>query len=89
MWITTRLSRLLFVGFLTVSMSGCADTILLTGSEGIPDENFRGIEPVYATGASVGNLTEAYVKNTESLIIVNGRLDVLCEANEIEDCGPQ
>ena len=48
-----------------------------------------GTVPVYADGSSVGNLTEAYVQNTESLIIVNGRLRTLCEANEIEECGPQ
>lgn len=61
----------------------------LLGSEGIPDSEFRGITPVFADGSNVGNLTEAYIKNTEALVIVNGRLDVLCEANEVEECGPR
>ena len=68
---------------------GCSDTINLLGSEGIPDSEFRGIKPVFADGSNVGNLTEAYIKNTESLTIVNGRLDTLCEANNIDDCGPR
>ncbi len=74
---------------LMVFTAGCGDKILLLGSEGIPDETFKGRPPVYAKGTSVGNLTEAYVKNTESLIIVNSRLYVLCQSNEIENCGPQ
>ncbi|AGH07381.1 hypothetical protein SUFG_00008 [Sulfitobacter phage phiCB2047-B] len=69
------------------SVTGCGDKINLLGSEGIPDESFKGIKPVYADGSNVGNLTEAYLKNTESLVVVNGRIGVLCEANEIEDCG--
>lgn len=72
-----------------IFVTGCSDTINLLGSEGIPDSEFRGIKPVFADGSNVGNLTEAYIQNTESLIIVNGRLDVLCEANEIEECGPR
>ena len=61
----------------------------MLGSEGIPDSEFQGILPMFADGSNVGNLTEAYIKNTESLIIVNGRLKLLCEANEIKDCGPK
>lgn len=68
---------------------GINNPTILTGSEGIPDETFRGIKPEYADGSSVGNLTEAYIQNTEALNTVNGRLDVLCKANEIEDCGPR
>lgn len=71
-----------------VFVTGCSE-IFITGSEGIPDETYMGVKPVYADGTSVGNLTESYLKNTESLLIVNGRLEVLCQANEIEDCGPK
>lgn len=60
--------------------------MILTGSEGIPDSEFRGREVVFADEGTVGNLTEGYITNTESLVIVNGRLRTLCEANEIEDC---
>ena len=67
-------------------MTGCGDKILLLGSEGIPDETFKGIPPVFADGRTQGNLTESYIRNTESLITVNGRLAVLCKANEIENC---
>lgn len=75
--------------FFVISASGCSDTILLLGSEGIPDETFYGIEPKWADGTTVGNLTEAYIQNTEALLTVNGRLNVLCEANERENCGPR
>jgi hypothetical protein len=75
--------------FSLIFVTGCSDTINLLGSEGIPDSEFKGVKPVFADGSNVGNLTEAYIQNTEALIIVNGRLDVLCEANEIEDCGPR
>lgn len=61
----------------------------LLGSEGIPNETFRGIKPKYADGTTVGNLTEAYIKNTEALVIVNGRLTTLCKANEKKICGPE
>ncbi len=66
-------------------MAGCSDVIIL-GGEGIPDETFKGIAPVYATAGTVGNLTQSYIKNTESLIIVNGRLAVLCNAHNIDNC---
>ena len=65
--------------------AGCSDIIIL-GGEGIPDETFKGIPPGYATAGTVGNLTESYIKNTESLVIVNGRLAVLCQAHQIENC---
>lgn len=89
MSITKRLSLLVSGMCSLIFVTGCGDTVNLLGSEGIPDETFKGRNPVFADGSSVGNLTESYLKNTESLIIVNGRLEVLCEANEIEDCGPQ
>lgn len=73
-----------------ISVTGCDKKITnILGSEGIPNSEFRGIKPIYADGSTVGNLTEAYIENTEALVIVNGRLDVLCEANEIKDCGPR
>ena len=75
---------------LLISVTGCGKTTVnLLGSEGIPPTQFYGIEPVYSDGSSAGNLTEAYIKNTEALVIVNGRLDTLCKANEIKDCGPR
>ena len=90
MSITTRPCLPVFVVFCLTFTTACSNkTVNLLGSEGIPDSEFQGEEPVYADGSSVGNLTEAYVQNTESLIIVNGRLRTLCEANEIEECGPQ
>jgi hypothetical protein len=88
MMTTTRLFLIVSALCSIIFIVGCSPTNV-TGSEGIPDSGFRGIKPVYADGKTVGNLTEAYVKNTESLITVNGRLDVLCAANEIEVCGPQ
>lgn len=72
--------------FLATLLIGCSDTFLLLGSEGIPESEFKGIKPCFANGSTVGNLTEAYLCNTEALIIVNGRLLVLCEANNIENC---
>ena len=39
-----------------------------------------------ATEGTVGNLTESYIKNTESLVIVNGRLAVLCQAIRDKNC---
>lgn len=69
-------------------MTAC-DEIIVSGAEGIPDDTFRGIEPVYANGKTVGNLTESYIKNTESLVTVNGRLEVLCKAHEVTDCTPE
>lgn len=75
---------------LIVFTGGCSDTLMISGGEGIPDQTFQGIKPVYANSKTVGNLTEAYVQNTESLITVNGRLLVLCEAHKIKKCtGPQ
>lgn len=69
---------------------GCSkNNINLTGSEGLTDTVFKGIKPVYADGSSVGNLTDAYLNNTESLVIVNGRLDTLCKSHKIENCGPK
>ncbi len=71
-----------------IFMSGCDDIIIL-GGQGIPDETFKGIDPVFADGITVGNLTESYIKNTESLMIVNGRLAVLCQAHDKKNCGPK
>lgn len=86
----TKNSLRVFALCLMTFTAGCGDTVLLLGGEGIPDETFMGIDPVFTDGSSVGNLTEAYVKNTESLTIVNGRLAVLCKAHEISNCtGPQ
>lgn len=65
--------------------AGCSDTIIL-GGEGIPDETLQGIDPVYADRGTVGNLTESYIKNTESLVIVNGRLAVICQAIRNKRC---
>lgn len=70
-------------------MSGC-DKFFLTGLEGIPDSQFKGVEPKLPEDVnSVGVLTDAYLHNTESLTVVNGRLFTICQAYEIEDCGPQ
>ena len=77
-----------FVLFCLVSTSGCSK-VFIKSDGGIPDETYMGIQPVFASGSNVGNLTQNYLKNTESLIIVNGRLQVLCEAKEIKDCGPK
>lgn len=72
-------------------MTGCGafrkNNIFLLGSEGIPDNEFKGIDPVFADSGTVGGLTSAYISNTESLIIVNGRLKTLCLAHEITECG--
>lgn len=65
---------------------GCDEVFRITGRAGIPDETFQGIPPVLATGKTVGNLTEAYVRNTESLITVNGRLETLCKAHKVKKC---
>lgn len=74
---------------MTLILACSEPTVILTGSEGVPDEIFKGIRPVLADRGTVGNLTEAYIQNTEALTIVNGRLDVLCRANKITNCGPQ
>lgn len=66
-------------------MSGCSE-IFVSGSEGIPEQTYQGIAPVLVQDHTVGNLTEGYIKNTESLITVNGRLYTLCEAHEIKNC---
>jgi hypothetical protein len=67
-------------------MSGCGKTPQLINGPGIPEINYRGIEPFYADGITVENLTESYFRNTEALVIVNGKLSVLCKAAKKEDC---
>ena len=52
---------------------------------GLSDDMYKG-EPVYdGTIKSVGTLTEGYIQNTESLIIVNGRLNTICVAYKVCD----
>lgn len=70
-------------------ITACSNTIEIDGFQGIPESTFYGIEPVYATGDNIGNLTQSYITNTESLINVNNRLEVLCKARELENCGPR
>ena len=74
--------------FSLIFVTGCSDKIFIMGGEGIPDSEFQGEKPVFADGSSVGNLTEAYLVNTESLTVVNGRLKTLCIANDVKVCGP-
>lgn len=76
---------LAFALFSTTLTAGCSNSVIL-GGEGIPDETFLGIEPVFADQGTVGNLTESYIKNTESLVIVNGRLAVICQAIRNKRC---
>lgn len=71
-------------------IQGCSDTIQIQGNAGIPENTYWGVPPVKPDGNTVGNLTEAYVTNTESLVTVNGRLALLCEAHKVTNCtGPQ
>jgi hypothetical protein len=65
---------------------GCTKPIVIKSGVGLPDDTYKS-EPVY-TGPlnSVGTLTEGYVRNTKSLIIVNDRLNTLCVAHKIAIC---
>ena len=82
------LCQIVFLLFLMLFMGACSE-IFVSGSEGIPDQTYQGIPPVLVHDHTVGNLTEGYIKNTESLITVNGRLLTLCEAHDIKNCtGP-
>ena len=88
MLIIRHLCLTAFVVFSLVSVSGCSK-VSVKGNDGIPAETYMGVKPVFSDGSSVGNLTQSYLKNTESLTIVNGRLQVLCEAYQIGNCGPK
>lgn len=78
----------MFLVFFAISVSGCSEVTNLDPYEGIPDSQFKGVAPVYADGTTLGNLTESYIRNTESLKTVNGRIKTLCVARQIADCGP-
>lgn len=65
-------------------LSACAtDQSLVDLTQGLPDTIYDQ-EPLYDGEVnSIGTLTEAYINNTESLIIVNGRLKTLCLAHRV------
>lgn len=67
-----------------MALLGCTtDPTLVDLNEGLPDSVYDQEPPYNGEVRSVGTLTEAYIANTESLIVVNGRLNTLCLAHRV------
>lgn len=76
---------LVFCLVLFALLMGCTK-VQIKPLSGIPNETYQGIPPVLVHEHTIGKLTEGYIKNTESLITVNGRLNTICEAQKIKNC---
>lgn len=67
-------------------LASCTDVeeVLLDLNAGLPDGIYDPA-PLYDGDRvnSVGTLTEAYIQNTEGLMIVNSRLQTLCLAHRV------
>ena len=66
----------------SILVSGCSPKFLGIDSDaGIPRQVYDEV-PLYAgTVNSVGSLTQAYIRNTEGLLLANSRLNTLCVAH--------
>lgn len=67
-----------------MTLSACTiEPTLVDLNEGLPDTIYNEEPPYSGEVNSVGTLTEGYIQNTESLIVVNGRLNTLCLAHRV------
>lgn len=68
-----------------MALTACSDPdkVLLDLNAGLPATVYDPEPPYEGRVNSVGTLTEAYINNTESLLIVNGRLQTLCLAHRV------
>ena len=69
------------IAFMSVfALNGCGNKPELNSGAGIPRQVYDEI-PLYAGPVnSVGTLTQAYIRNTEGLLLANSRLNTLCIA---------
>lgn len=75
--------KFLIISIALSVLSGCNPIHGINLGGGLTDEIYQK-EPVYEGPIdSIGTLTQGYIQNTESLIIVNGRLDTICIAYKI------
>lgn len=62
------------------ALNGCGEKSLPNSGSGIPRQVYDEV-PLYAGPVnSVGTLTQAYIRNTEGLLLANSRLKTLCIA---------
>lgn len=66
-----------------IFVTGCSwnEPTLVDLNAGLPDDIYDQEAPSDLKINSIGTLTEGYIQNTESLLIVNGRLAALCKAH--------